>query len=206
MAGRKVFTRETLSSLDVNGYLMDQAVMRFPTAAARDAAIPVAQRVNGMASWLDSTAQVEVVDGGAWVPINGGARGWIAGCTPAGSVAPNGSGAATLGQTAAANVRSGERLEHVVSLVLVSTTVQTAVVTLARFDAGTGARTVVATRSAIPGPAAEDSGVPVHLVAEDFPAAGNWFWRIEGLSNVTTGLPVVGQGSALHTVKVTRRA
>jgi hypothetical protein len=38
--GRKVFTRGTLSSPDVNGYLMDQTVMAFADAAQRDAMVP----------------------------------------------------------------------------------------------------------------------------------------------------------------------
>lgn len=62
--GRKVFTRETLGSAELNGYLMDQAVMRFASASARAAAIPSPSQ--GMVTYLDSTKRVEHHDGTAW--------------------------------------------------------------------------------------------------------------------------------------------
>lgn len=62
--GRKVFTRETLGSADVNGYLMDQAVMRFASAAARAAAIPAP--TDGMVSVLDPERVPEVFYAGTW--------------------------------------------------------------------------------------------------------------------------------------------
>lgn len=49
--GRKLFTRQTLASADVQNYLMDQAVMRFASAAARAAAIP--GPTEGMVTYLD---------------------------------------------------------------------------------------------------------------------------------------------------------
>lgn len=72
MPGRKVFTRETLSSADVQGYLQDQVVFRFASAAARDAAIPVAARANGMVAWSDADLRLDTVESGAWVPLRPG--------------------------------------------------------------------------------------------------------------------------------------
>ena len=57
--GRKEFdSGEVLTAADVNGYLMDQTVMRFNNGAARAAAIgtPTA----GMVSYHDFTDAVEV--------------------------------------------------------------------------------------------------------------------------------------------------
>ena len=68
MAGRKVFTRATLASADVNDYLMDQAVMSFPSAAARDTAIPTP--VAGMHCVLtDQLATLRYLNG-AWGPVD----------------------------------------------------------------------------------------------------------------------------------------
>jgi hypothetical protein len=65
--GRKVFTRETLTSGDVNGYLMDQTVMRFASASARSTAIP--SPTEGMITWLDDSNRIDGYDGGAWQPM-----------------------------------------------------------------------------------------------------------------------------------------
>lgn len=63
--GRKVFTPgEVLRAADVNGYLMDQAVMRFAGTAARGSAIGTA--TEGMISYLDDINAVQVYDGTAW--------------------------------------------------------------------------------------------------------------------------------------------
>lgn len=51
MGGRKVWTQETLAVPDMQEFLQDQVVMRFPTASARAAAIPDPE--NGMVTWLD---------------------------------------------------------------------------------------------------------------------------------------------------------
>jgi len=60
MAGRKVWTQETLAVGALQDYLQDQVVMRFVNAAARDAQLPAAQRSNGMVTWLDSAVRLEV--------------------------------------------------------------------------------------------------------------------------------------------------
>lgn len=67
MAGFKVFTRETLSSADVNGYLMGQAVLVFASSAARAAA--VAAPTAGMTSYLLDRKQLETYDSasGLWL-------------------------------------------------------------------------------------------------------------------------------------------
>lgn len=71
MSGRKVFTREVLSSADVNDLLMEQTVMRFATSAARTAQIPSPE--TNMLSMLDTN--IGVVDhwtGSAWLPLKPG--------------------------------------------------------------------------------------------------------------------------------------
>lgn len=69
MAGRKVFTREVLSSADVNGLLMDQTVMRFATSNARAAAIPAPEKNTVTA--LDTSKRLERYDGSAWRILSG---------------------------------------------------------------------------------------------------------------------------------------
>lgn len=64
--GKKTFSDgEVLSAADVNGYLMDQSVMRFADSAARTAAIGTP--TEGMVTYLDDVNQIEVYDGTAWV-------------------------------------------------------------------------------------------------------------------------------------------
>lgn len=64
MSGRKVFTREVLASADVQGFLMDQTVMRFATSNARSAAIPAP--VKNTLTILDTARLMERYDGSAW--------------------------------------------------------------------------------------------------------------------------------------------
>jgi hypothetical protein len=64
--GRKVFTRETLTSGDVNGYLMDQTVMVFASAAARSTAIP--SPTDGMVTYLLDAKRADVHEDAAWQP------------------------------------------------------------------------------------------------------------------------------------------
>jgi hypothetical protein len=70
---RKVFTREVLSSADVNELLMDQAFMRFDSAAQRAVEIPTP--AEGMLTYLEDVNRAElfVVAGatGAWVEVFG---------------------------------------------------------------------------------------------------------------------------------------
>lgn len=66
--GRKVFVaNEVLTAADVNGYLMDQAVMVFADSAARSSAIATATQ--GMVSYLQDTSSLEVY-GTAWASVS----------------------------------------------------------------------------------------------------------------------------------------
>lgn len=62
--GRKVFTRERATSADVQGYLMDQTVMRFASGSARNAEISAPSE--GMHTYLDDVNRVEFFDGAEW--------------------------------------------------------------------------------------------------------------------------------------------
>jgi hypothetical protein len=64
---RKTFVAgEILTAADVNTNLMDQAVMVFDDAAARDAAIT--SPIEGMVIYLEDTNAVQSYSGAAWVP------------------------------------------------------------------------------------------------------------------------------------------
>jgi hypothetical protein len=63
---------EEATSSDINGYLADQVVMRFPNAATRDAAFGGAGEpvlAEGMICTLDSTNEVQRYDGSSWVTV-----------------------------------------------------------------------------------------------------------------------------------------
>jgi len=67
--GRKEFSDgEVLSAADVNGYLMDQAIMRFADATARDTAITAP--TEGMFAYLDDTNLLVVYNGSAWTGVD----------------------------------------------------------------------------------------------------------------------------------------
>jgi len=75
--GRKSWTvGEVLTSSDLNGYLMDQSVMRFDSAAARNTALGTAVApgnalASGMTAYLDDVDRLKVYYGNVW----GGAEG-----------------------------------------------------------------------------------------------------------------------------------
>lgn len=74
--GRKVFVSgEVLTAGDVNGYLMDQAVMVFLDSTARDTAISSPSA--GMFVYLTSQDQLYFYNGSAsaWTPFSAGAKG-----------------------------------------------------------------------------------------------------------------------------------
>lgn len=86
--GRKVWTRETVSSADMQDYLMDQAVQRFATQAQRAAQLPAP--TEGMVSYRDEAKAFEVHDGTVfrgfdvgpwrpWVPVLQGGSGFAEG-------------------------------------------------------------------------------------------------------------------------------
>ena len=65
--GRKTWSPgDTLTASDVNGYLMDQAVMVFAGTAARASAIPTPS--TGMVAYSTATG-MNVYDGSAWVKV-----------------------------------------------------------------------------------------------------------------------------------------
>lgn len=65
--GRKDFAAgDVLSAADVDGYLMDQAVMKFASDAARSAAIGTAVSA-GMVSYRTDGTALELYNGSAWV-------------------------------------------------------------------------------------------------------------------------------------------
>jgi len=66
--GRKVFeANEVLTAADVNGYLMDQSVMRFANSASRTTVIGTP--TEGMLTYLDDTNSLEVFDVSAFGPV-----------------------------------------------------------------------------------------------------------------------------------------
>ena len=72
--GRKVFTAgEVLEASEVNGYLMDQAVMVFADSAARTAAIP--SPTEGMLTYLQDVNALEVFTGSVFEAVGGGGAG-----------------------------------------------------------------------------------------------------------------------------------
>jgi hypothetical protein len=67
--GRKVFGSETLSSTEVQGYFMDQSVMVFASASARDGAIPSPS--DGMVVYLTDIDRFLGRENGAWRTLTG---------------------------------------------------------------------------------------------------------------------------------------
>jgi len=67
---------EVLTSSDVDGYLMQQTVMRFADSGARGSALgtaagTAAALAEGMVSYLDDSNSLEVYTGAAWVGVGG---------------------------------------------------------------------------------------------------------------------------------------
>ena len=71
--GAKLFSSFTkLTAAQVNGYLADQAIMRFANAAARDAAFVGSGQptlAEGMTCYLDDTNEIQSYNGSAWVGV-----------------------------------------------------------------------------------------------------------------------------------------
>jgi hypothetical protein len=73
--GRKTFiATEVLTAANVNGYLMDQSVMKFASSAARSSAIGTAVS-EGMVSYLDDTNTLEVYNGSSWGAVSSSSTG-----------------------------------------------------------------------------------------------------------------------------------
>ena len=67
---------EVLTSSDVDGYLMQQSVMRFADSAARGSALGTAPGTavaltEGMVTYLDDSNTIELFDGTAWRGVGG---------------------------------------------------------------------------------------------------------------------------------------
>lgn len=68
MAGFKDFTDgAVLTAAEIDGYLMGQTVMRFASAAARDAAL-AGVAANGMLAYTEDTSILWLRTGGSWRP------------------------------------------------------------------------------------------------------------------------------------------
>jgi len=66
--GKKTFeANEVLTAADVNGYLMDQSVMRFATTSARDTNI--SSPTEGMVVYIDDGNLLQYYSGAAWESI-----------------------------------------------------------------------------------------------------------------------------------------
>ena len=66
--GKKTFeANEVLTAADVNGYLMDQSVMRFATTSARDTNIP--SPTEGMVVYIDADNSLLYYTGAVWESI-----------------------------------------------------------------------------------------------------------------------------------------
>jgi hypothetical protein len=78
VAGFKDFNDgNTLTAAEVDGYLMQQAVMRFPTTAALVAALGAGIRTGGMLAWADSTSTLYWYEGsGVWTPVESLWKAW----------------------------------------------------------------------------------------------------------------------------------
>jgi len=94
--GYKVWAAgDVLAAADVNGYLMDQAVMVFDTSGARGSAIGTA--TEGMVTYLKDTNALEYFDSSTWRTVG-------LDSTVAGSIVAFGSTAVTAAYTAVAGL------------------------------------------------------------------------------------------------------
>jgi hypothetical protein len=83
-AGRRTFVAgEKLTANQVNNYLQDQAVMRFPNEAGRTADIPTPSE--GMVTYLDDVNELFLYDGADWNRV-GNAKIYIQDTQPASGV------------------------------------------------------------------------------------------------------------------------
>lgn len=73
--GKKTFVNgDGLPASELNGYLMEQSVMRFASAAARNTAIP--SPTEGMVCYLDDVNWLMFYNGSSWV-ISGGEKPYL---------------------------------------------------------------------------------------------------------------------------------
>jgi len=78
-AGAKLFVSgDILTAAQVNTYLMEQAIMRFATTAARDAAFGGVGELTlseGMFAYVDADDTLYFYDGSVWAEVSGGVAG-----------------------------------------------------------------------------------------------------------------------------------
>ncbi len=66
-AGFKLFQNgNTLTAAEVNTYMMEQQIMVFANASARDTALGTAVRSEGMCAFLKDTDKVTFYNGSVW--------------------------------------------------------------------------------------------------------------------------------------------
>jgi len=114
-AGVRLFTAgSVLTASQVNGYLMDQVVARFPDAATRDASfggLGEPTLSEGRLAYLDSDNKVYVYNGSSWVEVGislSGTSGQIVVFSSGGSpTSVNMSGDVTITNTGATTIGSG---------------------------------------------------------------------------------------------------
>jgi hypothetical protein len=76
MAGYKDFQNgNTLDESELDGYLMQQSVMRFATPAARDSAL-AAVLADGMVTFAEDTDTLWIRSDGAWLPFDVKPQAW----------------------------------------------------------------------------------------------------------------------------------
>lgn len=198
--GRKVFTRERLTVADVNGYLMDQVVPQFASAAARTTAWPTP--AEGSLSYLQDVKRHDEYRGG-WVPLLGGGRGQLSRIALSGTMGTT--AAVNLGQAQAVSLSAGETVQlHAVLGLYAGNTVQQVTVYLLRNSGGSdvtlGSRTM-----GVGGPLPNDTA-EASVFLEDVPGAGTHTYRLVGATNVTAGtLAYIAGGSAFLAVTSVKR-